>query len=103
MPAATVHPSLTTWLPVLPTPIFPQPDTGILSTYDGNPAHPGHKLLADPAQYAAIESDLVFLGLVGLQDPPRPEVAGAIKQVRAVAAHGSWPTCVADGVAWHTD
>jgi cation transport ATPase len=52
-----------------------------LSQYNGEPSHPGHKLLADPANYAAIESDLVFVGLVGLQDPPRPEVAGAIKQV----------------------
>lgn len=53
-----------------------------LSQYNGDASHPGHKLLADPANYAAIESDLVFVGLVGLQDPPRPEVAGAIKQVR---------------------
>jgi magnesium-transporting ATPase (P-type) len=61
----------------------PQMDIGRdLSQYNGDASHPGHKLLADPANYAAIESDLVFVGLVGLQDPPRPEVAGAIKQVR---------------------
>lgn len=45
-----------------------------LADYDGSEKHRGHKRLADPSQYAAIESDLVFLGLAGLQDPPRPEV-----------------------------
>jgi len=31
------------------------------------------------SRYAEIESSMVFLGLAGLRDPPRPEVAGAIK------------------------
>ena len=30
-----------------------------------------------------VERDLVFLGLVGLQDPPRPEVAEAVRQARS--------------------
>ena len=48
-------------------------DLGELSDYDGSEAHRGHRRLADTSQYAALESDMVFLGLTGLQDPPRPE------------------------------
>jgi P-type Ca2+ transporter type 2C len=36
------------------------------ATYDGE-EHPAHKLLLDPSNYASIESDLVFVGLVGLR------------------------------------
>ena len=36
------------------------------ATYDGE-NHPAHKLLLDPANYAAIETDLIFAGLVGLR------------------------------------
>lgn len=49
---------------------------GELADYDGSEGHPGHRRLADPSTYAALESDMVFLGLAGLQDPPRPEVGG---------------------------
>lgn len=55
-----------------------------LASYDGSlEKHPGHKLLINPAGYSTIESDMVFLGLAGLQDPPRPEVAGAIADCTA--------------------
>lgn len=54
----------------------------VLSAYDG----PGHKagaqLLSDPANFVKVEQDLVFLGLVGIQDPPRPECKQAIKDCR---------------------
>ena len=38
-----------------------------------------HAQLLDPANYEGIESELTFLGVAGLLDPPRPEVKGAIE------------------------
>lgn len=35
-------------------------------SYDGDD-HPAHKLLLDPSNYSSIESELVFVGLVGLR------------------------------------
>jgi Ca2+-transporting ATPase len=55
-------------------------DLGVLETYDGSVGHPGHALLKDPSSYEAIESELTFVGLAGLRDPPRPEVAGAVAE-----------------------
>lgn len=52
------------------------------STYDGED-HPAHKLLLDPSNYSSIESDLIFVGFVGLRDPPRAEVHKAIEDCRA--------------------
>lgn len=52
-------------------------DLGALADYDGE-HHPSHRALQDPASYARVESDLVWLGVAALQDPPRPEVKAAI-------------------------
>ena len=41
-------------------------DLSEFSTYDGED-HPAHKLLLDPSNYSSIESDLIFVGLVGLR------------------------------------
>ena len=40
----------------------------------------GHARLRNPGTYAEIESGLTWLGVAGLQDPPRGEVRGAIRQ-----------------------
>ncbi|GFR44662.1 hypothetical protein Agub_g5952 [Astrephomene gubernaculifera] len=53
-----------------------------LADFDGDSRHPAMALLRDPARYAGIESELVFVGLAGLQDPPRPEVRPAIENCK---------------------
>ncbi|KAL6506353.1 Calcium-transporting ATPase 4, endoplasmic reticulum-type [Orobanche gracilis] len=52
------------------------------ATYNGDEDHPAHKLLLNPADYSSIESNLVFIGLAGLRDPPRTEVPQAIEDCR---------------------
>eukprot|EP00898_Chlorokybus_atmophyticus_P002990 jgi/Chlat1/3692/Chrsp247S03836 len=55
---------------------------GDLADYDGTVTHPGHRLLLEPNNYRLIESNLTFVGVAGLQDPPRPEVAQSIEECR---------------------
>ena len=52
-------------------------DCGELSDYDGE-SHPGHKLLEDYSNFDQLEQGLTFLGVVGMKDPPRPEVIDSI-------------------------
>lgn len=63
--------------------IKPSAELGALSSYNGSESHPAQKLLANPSSYSDIESGLTFVGLAGLRDPPRPEVAAAIADCHA--------------------
>ncbi|CAN6884030.1 unnamed protein product [Brassica oleracea] len=52
------------------------------ATYDGSEDHPAHRQLLNPSNYSSIESNLTFVGFVGLRDPPRKEVRQAIADCR---------------------
>lgn len=52
-------------------------DVGELKGYNG-PTHKAHAKLENIETYAQLESDPVFIGVVALRDPPRPEVKKAI-------------------------
>ncbi|KAI6685713.1 hypothetical protein NL676_031626 [Syzygium grande] len=57
-------------------------DLPAFATYNGDEDHPAHELLLDPNNYSSIESNLIFVGLVGLRDPPRREVRQAIEDCK---------------------
>lgn len=59
-------------------------DAGPLADFNGEASQQvaAKSLLADQAGYASLESNLCFLGVVGLFDPPRPQVGDAILQCR---------------------
>ncbi|KAI3449295.1 hypothetical protein Pfo_005960 [Paulownia fortunei] len=56
-------------------------ELGELSDYYTD-SHPAHKKLLDHSCYSSIESGLIFVGVVGIRDPPREEVHKAIEDCR---------------------
>ncbi|KAF6818588.1 calcium-transporting atpase sarcoplasmic endoplasmic reticulum type [Colletotrichum sojae] len=53
-----------------------------LASVDNVGTNPLLKSAKSTAQYAQIEQNMTFLGLVGMLDPPRPEVAASIRQCK---------------------
>mmetsp|Transcript_21783 Transcript_21783/g.26465 ORF Transcript_21783/g.26465 Transcript_21783/m.26465 type:complete len:1047 (-) Transcript_21783:150-3290(-) len=54
---------------------------GNLVNYDG-PKHAAHKLLTNPDNFASIESNLTYVGAVGMLDPPRDEVKQSMQDCK---------------------
>merc|ERR1711920_1151936 len=53
---------------------------GDLATYNGEKNHPGRQMLRQLDSFSSIESQMTFVGLAGLMDPPRPEVNEMIRK-----------------------
>lgn len=53
-----------------------------LASHDGISGHPLLHTAKSTAEYASLEQGLTLLGLVGMLDPPRPEVPAAIQRCR---------------------
>merc|ERR1711920_461378 len=57
-------------------------DTGDLANYDGDRHHPAQRILNNPDNFVDIETDLIFTGITGIVDPPRPQVPSSIQMCR---------------------
>ena len=56
---------------------------GPLAAYRADAPRPAQsRLLGDPSRFAAVESGLTFVGMVGIKDPARTEVPDAISRCR---------------------
>ncbi|KEZ44624.1 Calcium-transporting ATPase sarcoplasmic/endoplasmic reticulum type [Scedosporium apiospermum] len=53
-----------------------------LASVDDIGSHPLLESASSTAHYAQIEQNLTFVGLVGMLDPPRPEVSGSISKCK---------------------
>ena len=58
-------------------------ELGPLARFDGSGSNKAAmKLLQDSSNFAEIESGLTFVGVVGIKDPPRPEVRDSIMKCK---------------------
>lgn len=57
-----------------------------LHDYDG-PQHASHEILTDPANFIKVETEMTFVGMVGIIDPPRPECKEAIQECRVAGVN----------------
>lgn len=67
-----------------------------LASVDNISAHPLVKSAKTTEEYAKLEQNMTFIGLVGMLDPPRPEVAASIRKckgagIRVVVITGDNP------------
>ena len=53
-----------------------------LCDYDGEESHPAYSVLKEPQVEKEIESEMIFVGVAGMRDPPRSQVRGAIQECR---------------------
>jgi Ca2+-transporting ATPase len=83
--------------------VLTESDRGRMLQTSARMAHEALRVLAlaerpldEPASAAEVEQDLIFLGLIGLQDPPRPEAFDAVQRcqragIRTVMITGDHP------------
>jgi Ca2+-transporting ATPase len=50
---------------------------GSLVDYNGS-SHPEHKKFEEPENFKDFEQEMIFVGVAGIRDPPRPEVKDSI-------------------------
>jgi Ca2+-transporting ATPase len=58
-------------------------DLGALGDYDGEESHAGHEVLKEAGIEVEVESDMVFVGVAAMRDPPREAVAQAVEDCKS--------------------
>lgn len=58
-------------------------DLSALGDYDGEESHDGHEVLKEAGVEVYVESDMVFVGVAAMRDPPRAAVAQAVEDCKS--------------------